>query len=113
YPAALTATELNATANVPGSFVYTPASGAVLSAGAAQTLHVAFTPTDAANYNGASKDVVITVQKGTPVITWANPADITYPAALTATELNATANVPGSFVYTPASGAVLSAGAAQ
>jgi hypothetical protein len=50
------------------------------------------------------------VSKGTPVITWANPAAITYGTALSATQLNATANVPGTFVYSPTMGAVLSAG---
>ena len=113
YPTALSATQLNATANVAGTFVYSPASGATLGAGANQTLHVEFTPNDTANYNGASKDVSITVQKGTPVITWANPADITYPTALSATQLNAAANVAGTFVYSPASGATLGAGANQ
>ena len=47
----------------------------------------------------------------TPVLTWANPADITYGTALGGTQLDATASVPGSFVYTPAAGTVLSAGA--
>ena len=47
----------------------------------------------------------------TPVLTWANPADITYGTALGATQLDATASVPGSFIYTPAAGTVLSAGA--
>jgi len=61
YGTALSGTQLNATASVPGSFVYTPAAGAVLNAGAGQTLHVDFTPTDTANYNNASKDVTINV----------------------------------------------------
>src|SRR5439155_247284 len=111
YPTTLSGTQLNATANVPGSFVYTLASGALLNAGNSQNLKVDFTPTDTANYNTASKTVQINVQKGTPVITWANPADIVYGTALSATQLNATANVPGSFVYTPATGTVLNAGA--
>jgi hypothetical protein len=33
----------------------------------------------------------------TPTITWSNPASITYGAALSGAQLNATANVPGSF----------------
>jgi hypothetical protein len=66
-----------------------------------------FTPTDTANYNTASKDVTINVLKGTPVIAWNNPADMIYGTALSATQLNATANVPGTFVYTPAVGTVL------
>ena len=54
YGTALSSTPLNATAAVSGTFVYTPAAGAVLSAGAAQTLSVTFTPTDAANYATAA-----------------------------------------------------------
>src|SRR5439155_1099453 len=80
---------------------------------AAQTLSVAFTPTDAANYTTASKTVSINVLKATPVITWAAPADIIYGTALGATQLNATASVAGTFVYTPPTGTVLSAGTAQ
>ncbi|QPH37832.1 Ig-like domain-containing protein [Pedobacter endophyticus] len=109
YGTALSATQLNATSNVPGSFVYTPASGTVLAVGL-QTLTVDFTPTDAANYNATSKTVSINVSKATPVITWANPSAITYGTALSATQLNATSNVPGNFVYTPASGTVLAVG---
>jgi hypothetical protein len=113
YGTALSGTQLNAATSTPGSFVYTPASGTVLSAGAGQTLHAAFTPTDTANYNSASKDVSITVLKATPTITWGTPADITYGTALGGTQLNAATSTPGSFVYTPASGTVLSAGAGQ
>ncbi len=50
------------------------------------------------------------VSKVTPVITWANPAAITYGTALSGTQLNATASVPGTFAYSPAAGAVLNAG---
>ena len=78
---------------MPGTFVYTPAAGTVLNAGAAQTLSVTFTPTDAANYTTATKTVSITVLKATPVITWPTPADIIYGTALSATQLNATASV--------------------
>src|SRR5207244_2977463 len=81
--------------------------------GSAQTLSVAFTPTDAANYTTATKTLAINVLKATPVITWTTPADIVYGTALSTTQLNATASVPGTFVYTPAVGAVLNAGAAQ
>ena len=269
YGTPLSATQLNATASVPGSFVYTPASGTVLSAGAGQPLNVAFTPTDSANYTTANAATTITVNpaaqapltlspltaqtyatartftagggsgsgavtdtlasgpatrtaaltytansgttgynvsltkaadanytartdtfaipvtqaaatvtlgnlnqtydgtpknatvsttpsgltvnltynggataptvagsyavvgtvsdsnytgsasgtlviaKATPTVAWSAPADITYGTALSAMQLNATANVPGSFVYTPAVGTVLNAGAGQ
>ena len=50
------------------------------------------------------------VQKTTPTITWNNPADITYGTALSKTQLNAAASVPGTFTYNPVAGTVLSAG---
>ena len=46
----------------------------------------------------------------TPTITWSNPANIVYGAALSGTQLDATASVAGSFAYTPAAGTVLKAG---
>jgi hypothetical protein len=113
YGTALGATQLNATASVPGTFVYTPAAGTVLGAGQGQTLSSTFTPTDTAHYSLVTTTVSINVRKATPTITWANPADITYGTALGATQLNATASVPGSFVYAPAAGTVLSAGQGQ
>jgi metallophosphoesterase (TIGR03768 family) len=46
----------------------------------------------------------LTVGKGEPVITWAAPAAIDYGATLSAAQLNASANVPGVFVYSPPAG---------
>ena len=43
----------------------------------------------------------LTITPVTPVLTWATPAAITYGTALSATQLDATANVPGTFSYTP------------
>jgi len=106
----LSAAQLNATASVPGTFVYTPPAGTVLGAGA-QTLSVTFTPTDAVNYATATATVTLTVTQATPTITWATPAPIAYGTPLSATQLNATASVPGAFVYTPPAGTVLAAGA--
>ncbi len=56
---------------------------------------------------------LLTVNKATPVLTWNNPASISFGSALSGSQLNATANVPGSFLYTPAAGTVLPAGNAQ
>src|SRR4030095_3296031 len=113
YPPLLGVTQLNATVDVAGSLAYTPAAGTKLNAGPGQALKVDFTPTDTANYNTASKTVNINVLKGTPVITWANPADITYPTLLSGTQLNATADVAGSLASTPAAGTKLTAGPGQ
>ncbi len=56
----------------------------------------------------------------TPIITWSNPANITYGTALSNTQLNATASNPttrlsvaGTFVYTPPSGTILGIGSNQ
>ena len=198
YGTALSADQLNATASVPGSFVYTPALNAVLNAGNNQTLSLEFTPTDETNYNKVLKEVFINVLKtssntvvtvnnavydgnahgatavatgfggleqaltvtysgrnGTNygpstvaptnagdytasatfdgdsdhnsssdskdysiakadvTINWSNPSDIVYGTALSAAQLNATASVPGSFVYNPAIGKVLAVGDSQ
>jgi Zn-dependent metalloprotease len=60
YGTALSATQLNATANVAGTFAYTPAAGTVLPVGT-HTLSVTFTPTDTVNYTTATKTVTIDV----------------------------------------------------
>ena len=109
YGTALSATQLNAGANVPGTFAYGPASGTVLGAGS-QTLAVTFTPSDATHYATAAANVTLEVNKATPVITWSPPSAITYGAALTGTQLNASANMPGTFAYSPDAGTVLGAG---
>jgi 2-keto-3-deoxy-6-phosphogluconate aldolase len=109
YGTALSETQLNASASLPGSFVYTPASGVVLNAGT-HTLQVTFTPTDTTNYTTTSSSVSLTVNKATPLITWSNPVDITYGTVLSETQLNASASLPGSFVYNPVSGTILSVG---
>jgi hypothetical protein len=110
YGTALSAAQLNATASVPGAFVYTPSLNTVLTAGS-QTLSVTFTPTDATDYATATATVTLTVSQAVPALKWATPAAITNGTALSATQLNATASVPGAFVYTPSFGTVLSTGA--
>ena len=122
YGTALSATQLDATSSVPGTFTYTPALGTLLKAGASQTLSVAFMPTDTIDYTPTTASATINVNQATPIITWANPADITYGTALSATQLDAAAawtvagvkgSVAGTFTYTPAAGTVLPAGAGQ
>ena len=82
YGAALSASQLNATANVPGTFAYNPAAGAVLHAGA-NVLSVVFTPNDTFDYNsvaGSASLVVtpapltVTASNATRVYGQANPA---------------------------------------
>ncbi|MGB6496320.1 MAG: FG-GAP-like repeat-containing protein, partial [Candidatus Acidiferrum sp.] len=110
YGTVLSSTQLDATSSVPGTFAYTPAAGTTLSAGS-QSLSVLFTPTDSVDFTTASASVSITVNKATPVITWSAPSSaITYGTALSSAQLDATSSVAGTFVYTPAAGAMLNAG---
>lgn len=74
YGTALGDTQLNATANVAGTFAYTPAAGTVLEPGADQTLSVTFTPTDTAHYLPATRTVKLTVNKADATITLGNLA---------------------------------------
>src|SRR5262249_26305730 len=76
------------------------------------TFIVTVTASDSASHQG-STNYTIVINKGTPVITWSNPADITFGTALSGTQLNATANVPGAFTYTPPSGTQLNVGNGQ
>ncbi len=64
-----------------------------------------------ADYQAApTAQQVITVPPEAPVLTWAKPANITTVTALTGTQLDATANVPGTFTYSPPAGTILTAG---
>ena len=63
--------------------------------------------------NGDGQVAVLTngfIYQAEPTITWAAPAAMTYGAALSAQQLNASAGVPGVFAYSPTAGTVLNAG---
>ena len=94
--------------SVPGTFAFTSPT-TVPSVGTTSQA-VRFTPTDSGNYTTASANVSVTVSKAAPVVTWNNPASITYGTALSGAQLNASASVNGTFSYTPVSGTVLGAG---
>ena len=122
YGTTLGATQLNATAtvngsSVPGTFVYTPASGALLTVGT-QTLSVTFTPTDMIDYTTATGTATLVVNKVTSTINWTAPASVAYGTPLSSTQLNATVtfNGPtaaGTLVYSPVAGTVLAPGSAE
>ncbi len=80
YGTALNSTQLNATADVPGTFTYTPALGTVLMAGDNQTLSVTFTPNDTEVYTTATATVTLAVGKK-PLTVTANSAARLYGAA--------------------------------
>ena len=95
-------------ASVAGNFAFTTPAN-VPSLGTTSQA-VIFTPIDFVNYNTVTANVSVTVGRGTPVVTWNTPAAITYGTSLSATHLNASASVNGTFSYTPATGTVLNAG---
>jgi len=72
------------------------------------------------SYNAAPNvEQIISVGRATPMISWSNPADITYETLLSSTQLNAQAkgvdgsNLAGGYTYTPAAGTKLNAGSNQ
>jgi FG-GAP-like repeat/Bacterial Ig-like domain (group 3) len=112
YGTPLSGTQLNATDNKRGTFVYSPAAGTVLNAGT-NTLSVTFTPNND-RYAVETATVQLTVNKDPSVITWPTPTPITYGTALSGFQLDATSSsgtvsVPlsGTYnvngIYTPGS----------
>jgi hypothetical protein len=99
---ALSGTQLNATANVPGTFAYAPPAGTVLAVGN-QTLSTTFTPTDGGNYTTTAKSVTVRV-RGLPSIA-ASATSITVGAIVTATVLDGPANKTDWIALYPAGGA--------
>ena len=72
YGTVLGPTQLNASASVPGSFAYQPATATMLNAGSNQVLSVVFTPTDTNSYASMTNTVKINVLKAPLTITALN-----------------------------------------
>ena len=88
------------------------ASLAGISAGTyPNAVYATFVGDDVYAPSSATADLI--VAKLTPIITWPAPASITSGTALDGTQLNATANAPGAFVYDPPSGTILPVGAGR
>ena len=109
YGTVLSSTQLNAVATVTGTYSYLPLSGTVLDAGT-QPLNLHFTPQDLSNYVPVDAQVNLNVQPAAPVVTWAPPPSFEYGTPLSAVQLNASANTPGTFNYTPGPLTILNAG---
>jgi hypothetical protein len=115
YGEVLSKKQLGATANVPGSFTYSPASGTVLSAGS-HKLTVTFKPSGS-GFSPVTASVTIQVQQATPIIGWL-PLPLFSGSPLGLLQLDAFAldptrfglPLPGKFVYSPPAGTVLSIG---
>jgi hypothetical protein len=109
FGATLSATQLNAAASTPGTFVYKPAAGTFLHAGTVALL-ATFTPADSVHFTSARANNTLVVNKVAPKITWPAPAAISAGTPLSATLLNATASTPGTFQYSLAAGTIPAAG---
>lgn len=86
YGTALSATQLNASSPVAGSFTYSPAAGTVLGVGQ-QTLTATFAPTDATDYTPGTATVSLNVIPGVATVSLSasmNPAFAMNPVAFTA-----------------------------
>jgi trimeric autotransporter adhesin len=96
---ALSATQLDAGANVPGTFAYTPPAGTVLSAGNNQTLSVVFTATDILDYGTATATTSINVITGTQpqTITFGPPGNLPLSASPPPLSATATSGLTVSF----------------
>ena len=82
FGSALSGVQLNATASVPGTFVYNPPAGTVLPVGNNQTLSVTFTPTDTVDYKAVTASTTINVNPASPP---ASPANLVITRVLTRT----------------------------
>lgn len=63
-----------------------------------------------ASYTAAQASATFTIAPATPTVTWPTPAPITYAMPLGADQLDATADIPGTFTYSPAAGVLLPPG---
>ncbi len=99
YGTPLSSIQLDATASVPGSFVYDPPVGTVLTKGT-QTLSVIFTPTDTADYGTITQSVSLSVLPASLTITANTNLAKTYGQTKTfaGTEFTATGLVNGDTV---------------
>ena len=82
-----------------------------LTVGTTDTVLITFNGT--ANYAAATASATISLTKATPTVTFNAPASIVFGTPLSAAQLDATASVPGTFLYSPAAGVVLPAGSNQ
>ncbi len=101
YGTPLSATQLDASSTVAGTFSYNPPAGTVLAVGQ-QTLQTTLTPTDTTDYTTATASVSINIIPAAPQVNLTvtpNPALLKAPVTLTAT-LPSPANPPtGTVVF--------------
>jgi hypothetical protein len=100
-----------ALATVANGMLTGKAPGALTVQGAYVEAAAAATSTTQQTLSSSAQVMISAASANTATISWNPPASIPYGTALSGTQLNATADVPGTFSYTPAAGTVLNAGA--
>lgn len=95
---ALGAAQLNAAANVPGAFTYTPAAGTVLPSGT-QKLTASFTPADTKHYSPISTSTTIRIDTATPPPAAPTLASIKLSASTTSLQAGQTIQLAATAVY--------------
>lgn len=101
YGTTLSSIQLDATASVQGTFVYSPVSGTTPSIGN-DTLSVVFSPTDTKDYTTAKASVVLVVTPpsiSVPVIASISPAYTSAGGPVFTLTINGSGFVSGSVVY--------------
>jgi glucuronoarabinoxylan endo-1,4-beta-xylanase len=84
---ALSTAQLNASSEVAGTFVYSPAAGARPEVGV-QSLSVTFTPQDQTKYLPSTVVRKLTVNKAAPPVRWDFPSPVLQGSALTAAQVS-------------------------
>jgi hypothetical protein len=119
---AITISGITLTGAGANQFAQTTNCGATLASGTSCSISVTFAPqvvgspsaqllvSDSATNSPQSVTLNGTVRRGTPILSWSAPLPITYGTLLTATQLDATASVPGTLTYTPTANTMPGAG---
>jgi hypothetical protein len=101
----------NSSDALPGGVTFDPTTGILSGTPDLGTVGIYALNFTAGNGTGTgdAQTFTLTVGQATPVITWNTANSITYGTPLDSTELDATANVDGTFVYAQPAGTVLPA----
>lgn len=109
YGTRLSASQLDAKASAAGTLRYSIARGELLNPGV-HTVTVTFRPRNASSFTLAHATQRIVVNRLPATLTWPQPMRIPVGTALSVSQLDAVASVPGTFTYSPPLGTVLGPG---
>ena len=105
----------SATGALPSGIALNPSTGMLSgtpAAGSSGNYPITLTASNGIS-PAATQSFSLSVALGIPAITWFNPTPVNFGTALGPNQLNAAANTPGTFVYSPPAGTVLPPGNLQ